>query len=64
MQRDWSPILRCTECGQVEAMLVFERGLDEEGEPYRAIYRENIPHSKKDCQRMTDLARETWPKLF
>lgn len=64
MQRDHSPIQRCNECGTVTVMLVFEQGLDDNGEPYRAIYRDVVPHQKRHCDAMVALAREEWPTLF
>lgn len=64
MQRDYSPLERCRECGQVTAMLVHEQGLGDDGEPYAAIYRDTLAHTRSECERMVALAREEWPTLW
>lgn len=64
MRRDYSPLLRCTECDTVKVMLVYEEGLDDNGEPYKAIYRDVVPHARAQCEAMTALAREEWPRLW
>lgn len=64
MQRDHSIIERCKECASVTVALVYEHGIGDDGEPYAAIYRDVVPHSRNDCERMQSLAREAWPTLF
>lgn len=64
MSREHSPIDRCSECGSVTVALVYEQGIGDDGEPFRAIYRDVVPHTRKDCARMVALAREEWPTLW
>lgn len=64
MERDYSPLERCKECGSITVMLVFEQGLDDDGSDYRAIYRDVVPHPLSACERMQALAKEEWPRLF
>lgn len=64
MPRDYSPVERCRECGTVTAVLVYDQGIGEDGEPYKAIYRDRWEHGPRDCARMLELAREEWPTLF
>lgn len=62
--RDHSPLERCQECGAVTVVLVYEEGLDENGDRYKALWRETIEHTRKDCAAMVALAREEWPTLW
>jgi hypothetical protein len=64
MMRDYSPIERCKECGQVTRMLIFEIGLDENGDASRAIRGESVPHDRTACESMKALEKETWPTLW
>lgn len=62
--REISPLDRCKECGTATTVLVYDHGLDDNGEQYRAIYRDNVPHSRNECAYMVALIRETWPTLW
>lgn len=62
--RDVSPITRCKECGMVTVCLVYDRGIGDDGEWYSAMFRDTIPHSRKDCAEMVKLMRESWPTLW
>lgn len=64
MQRDYSPLENCRECGQVVRMLIHERSLNDEGESVQSIWAETYKHSKRECERMVALYRETWPTLW
>lgn len=62
--RECSPIQRCKECGTATIVLVLDQGIGDDGEEYRAIYRDVVPHTRKDCTDMVALMRETWPTLW
>jgi hypothetical protein len=62
--RTHSPQKHCSVCGQVTVMLVFDESLDEDGEPFRAIFRDVIRHTAKECVEFQALCREQWPALW
>jgi hypothetical protein len=64
MTRDHSPLDRCRECGAVLRVLIFDHGLDDDGNEYKAIWAEVVPHPRPACAAMQALAREEWPTLW
>ncbi len=64
MPRDHSILDRCRDCGSAVRVLVHEYDeVDDQGDPYRALYAERVPHDSKACSEMKRLAREEWPVL-
>lgn len=55
---------RCRICGIAEHVLVQDAYMTMGGDMVQAIYRDEIPHTKKDCDRMVTLEREQWPSLW
>jgi hypothetical protein len=45
-------------------MLVYDEGIDDNGDAFRAAFRDQIPHSAKDCLDVQALQREQWPALW
>lgn len=64
MERDHSPLERCKDCGFVTAVLVYEQGLDDNGDYYRAMWRDVTAHPQSECLHFQALAREEWPSLW
>jgi hypothetical protein len=65
VQREvWEIVEKCRVCGAVVVALVCEDDLDEEGAQRRVVYRDRVPHSRIDCERLVTLQREEWPVLF
>jgi len=62
--REHQPTAHCPRCGSVTATVVYEQGLDEQGNDYRAVWSEKVPHTTAHCEAFSSLERETWPTLW